>query len=333
MSGGNGSIAARPARHSIDLGGLAARMTACDLNSKLQHHSFNVPGAGTNLSNSFTLQGAEQQQVLAAGLPAAVSFGSAAPLAPAGLVDMPAVTAAVPALNNMHLQSALFVSAQLPGSNLPSFEAPLPATTSMLASQVPATGRTPGQRRMSLDLSRLQAYGGQLQAAGPAYTAATVGSFQSFDSLGVSAAAGMGTHACWSGGFNPTGCATISVLPQRASIDLPILATPDNRCPPRMTPTGSNGSSSGSSARNSPISNPQQQHAQQQANGTADISAAAKGSGVQRHQPPLHQAPKWAGSHWNPMSDVVRNGTSAVKGTGVFIPGGGVPKLAEGAKA
>jgi hypothetical protein len=102
---------------------------------------------------------------------------------------------------------------------------------------------------------------------------------------------------------------------QRASIDIPLSRTPDGRCPPRKTAcvvsTGS--------ARDSPT------HAAGRKSATFSAEDRPGGAGAARNggrSGPVHQAPKWAGSHWHPMADVVKSGQIANKGTGVFIPGG-----------
>jgi hypothetical protein len=71
------------------------------------------------------------------------------------------------------------------------------------------------------------------------------------------------------------------------------------------------GNSSSAGATRTSAAGPQQQEPLETA---ASAPAPAKGA--------IAQAPKWAGSHWHPMADVVKSGQLANKGTGVFIPGG-----------
>jgi hypothetical protein len=104
---------------------------------------------------------------------------------------------------------------------------------------------------------------------------------------------------------------------QRASIDIPLSRTPDGRCPPRKTVSVV----STGSARDSPT------HAAGRKSATfsaEDRPGGAAGAAARNggRSGPVHQAPKWAGSHWHPMADVVKSGQIANKGTGVFIPGG-----------
>lgn len=107
------------------------------------------------------------------------------------------------------------------------------------------------------------------------------------------------------GGLDPPRC--------RTSLDVPLSRTPDVRAPPRKSAsvltTSSTGSGGAGSGRNSPTG----------IGGCGSRGATGPGRNGQQ---PLHQAPKWAGSHWHPMADVVNSGQLANKGTGVFIPGG-----------
>jgi hypothetical protein len=139
-------------------------------------------------------------------------------------------------------------------------------------------------------------------------SAATMGVSAGVQQIGLTNA-----QAAWLSNAAAANRAVASInTSQRASIDIPLSRTPDGRCPPRKTAS----IVSTGSARDSPT------HAAGRKSATfsaEDRPGAARNGG---RAGPVHQAPKWAGSHWHPMADVVKSGQIANKGTGVFIPGG-----------
>lgn len=310
----------KPARHSIDLGGLALRMSACDLSANT---SFTLQTSVVNqnplVNNGFTLQPAENPALAAALSP---QFAAPAPLMSSGVAAAsaapavsPAMSPAVPVANNIHLQSALFMPTQLPGFSAPGLDVQSTAALRVMASQPPAARTRPANtRRMSLDsYSRLPAYNSPAAAGMQAYSP-------------MNSTAVLPTYAGGPRGGGHKSFAANDGSARRASIDLPLSATTQSRCPPKRSPSMLNASSACNSGRNSPLYMRQQQQ-QQQGGVCGDAPAQAVRAPSCRST--VHQAPKWAGAHWNPMADVVKNGQQAAKGTGVFIPGGGLAEPAE----
>jgi len=299
--------AAQPAshstRHSLDIGALA--------------HGF----AGANISNSFTFgynrpavpaaeAGLHQQQQGPTSSLLHSTFGSTPNLAAMHNPFMDAATAApssktvsdIPLQSSgvLHLLSSLYAMPD-PGASVgfQSWETPfagLSTTPLAAAGNGGSWPAAPGSREcVSMDLM-LGA------AAWPAFT--NVSGAASGDATAHAAAQAQGLSAA-------TASSACSGHPtHRASADV-VPGLHVCRPPQKVRSSLTIGSSSSAGATRTSAAGPQQQEPLETA---ASAPAPTKGA--------IAQAPKWAGSQWHPMADVVKSGQLANKGTGVFIPGG-----------
>uniref|UniRef100_A0A383WNJ9 Uncharacterized protein n=1 Tax=Tetradesmus obliquus TaxID=3088 RepID=A0A383WNJ9_TETOB len=315
----------QPMRHSIDLGGLAQRMAAFDIGSSNSfttgHQSCNFTGAQQLPMGSHF---AAQQSMAAAAAAAAASAAAAAaalsaatgPFCGGGLAGSSGLPPAGAGLagnqlagNQLTLQSALY----MPAANSSRLSMEQPALPHMQQPAAYGLRAAPVNRiptgRMSLDVTACSS----LYSSSAAPMGVNAGMQQQIGLTGAqaawlsSAAVGAANRVVSSINTN-----------QRASMDIPLSRTPDGRCPPRKSAS----IVSTGTARDSPT---QAAAGRKSATfGAEDRPGGASGAGRNNggKSGPVHQAPKWAGSHWHPMADVVKSGQIANKGTGVFIPGG-----------
>ncbi|KAF6252328.1 hypothetical protein COO60DRAFT_1644141 [Scenedesmus sp. NREL 46B-D3] len=298
----------QPMRHSFDLGPLTQRMAAFDIGNGCSHsYSTAQPScAFPTAQQQLPMSNFAAQQSMAAAAGALCGAGLAAmpglPTAGAGLAGHQLAGMQL-AGNQLAVQSALYMPAGC--SSRMSLEEPAPphaAHRAALGMRSPPVNRIP-TGRLSLDVTSCSS----LYASSAAPMAA-----------GVQQVGLHGAQAAW-----PSSAAAASAnravssinTSQRTSFEVPLSRTPDGHCPPRATASAA----STGSARNSPTDAAGRRPAAFGADDRAGCAGAARNGG---RQGPVHQAPKWAGSHWHPMADVVKSGQIANKGTGVFIPGG-----------